>query len=198
MTRNAYDRRTFRGVTLNERTIAMIKTAERGLGFALGLTQGSYNAGGVSASGGTHDGGGAVDFSVSSYPMKKRLRVQHAMRRVGFADWDRPALVNEWPTHNHGIAIGDKEVAPEAWLQVQDYYAHGNGLYPYVGHDDVYPWRPDPIPVFDYQAYLDRQETRKRIVKVRDRIGELLREIRATRRRIRARRERIDLLRKHR
>ncbi|MEO1290136.1 MAG: SH3 domain-containing protein, partial [Chloroflexota bacterium] len=58
--------------TLNQRTLFMLDNAQRiyndeggtWANFRLLLTQGSYNAGGVVASFGTHDGGGAVDIAV--------------------------------------------------------------------------------------------------------------------------------------
>src|SRR5690606_37754794 len=55
-------RTTFSGRTVNERTRDMLAAAEEILGFDIVVTQGSYNAGGVAASAGTHDGGGAVDI----------------------------------------------------------------------------------------------------------------------------------------
>lgn len=192
----AYARRVFRGVTLNERTIAMILTVEKRLGFALGLTQGSYNAGGVSASGGTHDGGGAVDFSVVLMGHKKQMKVMRACRDVGFADWHRPALAGEWPTHNHGIAIGDHELSAAAAAQVPDYRNLGNGLWPLVGGDDLYPYRPSPIPEFDYQAYQDRVARRARLERINDRIGELSRDVRGLHHRLAAKVERIQRKRK--
>src|SRR5436305_6822542 len=56
---------TYHGVTLNTRTKAMLVAAEGLLGYQVGLAQGSYNPGGVDASAGTHDGGGATDGSGS-------------------------------------------------------------------------------------------------------------------------------------
>ncbi|MEC3982819.1 peptidoglycan-binding protein, partial [Amycolatopsis sp. H20-H5] len=57
----AGSRVTYHGELMNTRTKAMLVAAEGLLGRQLGITQGSYNPGGVGSSAGTHDGGGVVD-----------------------------------------------------------------------------------------------------------------------------------------
>lgn len=145
MTR-AYQRISFRGRTLNRRTIAMVEQAEEFLGYQLHVMQGSYNRGGVSASAGTHDGGGAVDLAWPGNRAKTN-RAQWGLRLVGFAAWVRPELRDEWGNHIHCIAIGDREMSNGARKQVQDYYHGLNGL---AGHDRDRSPRPNPIPVFQY------------------------------------------------
>lgn len=116
------------GSTLNYRTNQMKMEAARRLGgCTMSVTQGSYNAGGVGASAGTHDGGGAMDISVKRGCGTKQLATVRELRRVGFAAWYRPAN-SSWPAHIHAIAISDPDLSREAQGQVSDYYRGLNGL----------------------------------------------------------------------
>lgn len=137
----------------NARTLAMLDHAEalyhaaalsRADGtttiedFRLMVTQGSYNPGGVSASFGTHDGGGAVDISVRSRVdwsvMTDEIEpLLLALRTAGFAAWlrDTGELYPDSPIHIHAIAIGDREAAPIAQEQVTGLFGYlwgWNGL----------------------------------------------------------------------
>jgi hypothetical protein len=94
----------------------------------LGITQGSYNPGGVGQSAGTHDGGGAADLDMGKLCGKRTRRVVRALRIVGFAAWHRPAIPGVWGEHIHAIAISDPDLAPAAADQVWDYYTHHDGL----------------------------------------------------------------------
>lgn len=118
----------FRGVTLNTRTRDMILAVEYLTGITLVLTQGSYNAGGVTASAGTHDGGGAVDIRAKDLTTAQRKKVVLAMRQVGFAAWLRLAIKDLWPVHIHGIAKNDGDLSRGAAGQVTDYINGRNGL----------------------------------------------------------------------
>jgi len=102
----------------------MLAAAEARLGFNLRVLQGSYNRGGVSASAGTHDGGGAVDVS----PTRNPSQVVRALREVGFAAWHRLPSQGPWTEHIHAIAIGDPEMSSGAHAQVSAYYNRRNGL----------------------------------------------------------------------
>jgi hypothetical protein len=119
---------TFTGRTVNQRTHDMLVEAEKVLGFAIVLSQGSYNAGGVDASAGTHDGGGAADISVSALSTTQRWETVKALRTVGFAAWLRSPDQGPWPYHIHAIAIGDTDLSVSARDQVADYYTGKNGL----------------------------------------------------------------------
>lgn len=128
-----YSRVRFRGVTLNARTRTMIETAEKyaqsmGINASFSLTQGSYNKGGVAASAGTHDGGGAVDFSVNAYSNTQEMKVVRALRMAGFAAWPRTTSEGFSGNHIHAIAIGDREAAPLAKQQMAAYFSGKNGL----------------------------------------------------------------------
>lgn len=118
----------FRDVLLNERTRDMILAAEKLVNFRLVLTQGSYNAGGVAASAGTHDGGGAVDIRARDLTPEQRKQLVLACRKVGFAAWLRTPSQGNWPYHVHAIAAGDTELSAGAAAQVKAYRSGRNGL----------------------------------------------------------------------
>lgn len=140
----AYTRTVFRGKTLNNRTAAMLREAERRLGYELTIVQGSYNAGRVSQSAGTHDGGGAIDLA--PYDWQNKVRV---LRAIGFAAWYRPAISGLWGAHVHAIAIGDSQMSAGAQKQVTAYYNGRDGL---AGNRVDPHNRPNPIPVYAYYA----------------------------------------------
>ena len=140
MTDRPYDRVTYSGKTLDRITLEALHAAERLLGYPLTVVQGSYNEGGVSASAGTHDGGGVVDLMPNDHERKVR-----ALRRVGFAAWYRPAIAGLWGSHVHAVLIGNKFLAPSAARQVDAYRAHRDGLKSNLPDNT---WHPDPIPVF--------------------------------------------------
>lgn len=139
--------------TINVRTQAMIATAER-ISKELGgpahfvLEQGSYSTVDP-GSGKTHSGGGAVDFWLYQYkpgksggagnpaddkanmaPLTKQERdiVVKALRLAGFAAWSRRAPEFPDELHIHAVAIGDKQLHPQAKAQVEQYLKGQNGL----------------------------------------------------------------------
>ncbi|MBN1565356.1 MAG: hypothetical protein JXA10_16035 [Anaerolineae bacterium] len=136
-----YTRQWVNGVQLNTRTLAMLDHAQTlydagggVLDFRLGLTQGSYNAGGVAASFGTHDAGGAVDLSVRS-PLNWEVMTDeiepmiHALRIAGFAAWlrDTDELYPGSVIHIHAIAIGDAELSEAARAQIDGRFGYLRG-----------------------------------------------------------------------
>lgn len=113
---------------INRRTNRMkIAAAKRLTDCKWVVTQGSYNPGGVGASGGTHDGGGAMDLSVLSGCGTRRNAVR-ALRTVGFAAWFRPTIPGLWDKHIHAIAVNDTDLAASAANQVSEYYRGFDGL----------------------------------------------------------------------
>ena len=119
---------SFRGVTVNERTKAMIYGAERILGYQLNFAQGSYHPG-TSQSAGTHDGGGALDVDLSNWSMTKIWGTVKALRQVGFAAWYRPYLSGHWNRHIHAMAIGDYDISRGIGNdQIGDYLVGKDGL----------------------------------------------------------------------
>jgi hypothetical protein len=139
-----YARTTHDGKTVDYLTDAALREVEKRLGYPLTIIQGSYNAGAVGASAGTHDGGGAVDLAPFDWQHKV-----HAMRAVGFAAWHRPELPGVWNEHIHCILISDERASASAKAQVVDYRNHRDGL---AGHAADDTWHPDPIPVFALPA----------------------------------------------
>ncbi len=137
-----YERLSVGYGVLNLRTLAMLDQAqmlyrERGgvLDFRRGVMQGSYNPGGVSASFGTHDGGGAVDLSVRDPASGNILRSEipdmiAALRTAGFAAWlrDTGELYAGSPIHIHAIAIGDAELSSAARGQIDGMFGYLRGF----------------------------------------------------------------------
>lgn len=116
---------SFRGVKVNVRTRVMIERAESymkqmGINSRLVLTQGSYSNS-VSASAGTHSGGGALDISIRQYSTATADKVVKALRMAGFAAWRR-RTVEGFSPHIHAIAIGDKRASSSAKSQVSAYF----------------------------------------------------------------------------
>ena len=131
----------FRGYTFDARTVAMIRWAERRAKFTFTIAQGSYNTGGVAASAGTHDGGGAVDFSVRQLDDVAKGAMVRALKDAGFAAWHRSARPGVWGEHVHAVAIGCKDLAPLAGRQVEAFDAGRDGL---AGNKPDKTYRPDP------------------------------------------------------
>lgn len=140
---NPYEKIRFRGVTLDRRTASALRWAEkRYIEVAPKkrrpwvVTQGSYNPGGVTASAGTHDGGGVWDCSVAGMNSKQIKAAVKWMRRAGFAAWFR-----DWPgnQHIHAVLRGHRTASPGAKAQVNSYDRHRDGL---AGDNYDSTWRP--------------------------------------------------------
>jgi TP901 family phage tail tape measure protein len=105
-----YSRVTYGGKTFNARTVRMLKRAEESYGSGFGFYQGSYSTG-VSASKGTHDGGGAVDIK----PPANIDKALKALASAGFwAKWR--GSMN--PPHIHALATGDAQLSSAARRQL--------------------------------------------------------------------------------
>ena len=124
-----YTRIVINSSILNQRTLTMLAHAQELYGGELeitghAITQGSYTND-VSASFGTHAGGGAVDLSILRRGTYTVLwddiePLIHALRVAGFAAWLREygELYPNSPIHIHAIAIGDRELSPAALEQL--------------------------------------------------------------------------------
>lgn len=136
----------FRGAIFDRRMACALRVLEEKLGYELTVLQGCYSDD-VTASAGTHSGGGAVDLTAYDWRRKVKLG-----REVGIALYRRPTIPGLWNEHVHGTLLGDPECSDAAKAQNQEYKAGGDGL---VGDaPDPHPaLRPDPIEVFDYRLY---------------------------------------------
>ena len=136
----AYDRITWRGVTVNRRMKRAIEWVEDQPDVpTLQLSQGAYNPGGVAASGTTHAAGGAVDIRTSVMTDRQVKATMKALKRAGWAAWLRgPA--DGFSPHIHAVLIGDKERSASARWQCDEFDAGRSGLS--TGGPDRKPWRP--------------------------------------------------------
>ena len=149
-----YQRVKYDGHTVNERTRVMLERSEKFLGEMgyqkkIDLMQGSYHRG-VSASAGTHDGGGAIDVNTKGLTHREIDKLVKSLRMAGFAAWSRDRS-NGMVPHIHAIAIGDKEMVRGARSQVDAYFAGRSGLVGNApdGNRDV--GRPFPDWAKDYK-----------------------------------------------
>lgn len=155
--KDPYDKVAFHGYTTDRRTAVMARIAERRLGVELQCFQGSYNTS-VSASAGTHAGGGALDVWSSSITPQD---VVHTLRKIGFAAWYRKPIPGVWGAHIHAIDIGNKKLSTAARDQVRQYRAGLDGLADAA--DDPQDFRPNPIVGFAYRDYMHKRSLRDRI-----------------------------------
>jgi hypothetical protein len=131
---------TFEGFRMDARTRDMLVAARVVSGPSLTITQGSYNGGGVAASAGTHDGGGALDLRARDHTAAQRRAVVGILRKVGFAAWLRTPSQGNWPYHYHVIAKGCPDLSRGARGQVTDYLAGRNGLANNGADDGTRAW----------------------------------------------------------
>lgn len=118
----------FEGHTLDARTRDMIVALRVICDAPVRISQGCYNAGGVAASAGTHDGGGAADIGAGDLNDRQREEVVTKARKVGFAAWVRNPTQGNWGWHVHCIAIGCPDLSSGARSQVTAYKNGRNGL----------------------------------------------------------------------
>jgi hypothetical protein len=118
--------------------------------FMSAITQGSYTAGAVVASFGTHDGGGAVDISVRnpadfSVMTDEIEPMIYALRVAGFAAWlrDTGDLYADSPIHIHAIAVGDAELHAAALEQIEGEFGYLHGYNAQHGGPITCNWMRD-------------------------------------------------------
>ncbi len=158
-------RKPYGGVTLNTRTIAMVKAASKELKCELAATKGSYKAP-DKASQATHAGGGVVDFSIAHLCGQRPKKVVGVLRKVGFAAWYRHGKGFEGNEHIHATATNDPDLStstafPDRRLDARQQvvaFAQGQtddrgGLQPV----SVAPMKLDRLPTFE--RYLRAQKS---------------------------------------
>src|SRR5690349_16423077 len=137
-------RTTVDGKTLNERTARMLALWQFNSLTDFYVVQGSYNKGGVPASAGTHDGGGALDISVYGMDLAEQKRHVKQGRLAGFMAYHRVALPGVWNPHIHAGALGDPEASSGLRTQFAQYRA---------GQDALADHKPDPDPRVRIRVY---------------------------------------------
>lgn len=141
-------RTTWRGYAFTRRTARALKWVEdRASVGPLQVAQGGFNAGGVSASAGTHDKD-SVDLRTKHLSSSQKERLERRMRQAGFAAWLRPAGPS-WGEHLHAIPAGyPRDISGGAQSQVLSYDAGRDGL---AGNrKDPHPYRPAPRVRFSW------------------------------------------------
>lgn len=141
------DRTTYQGKRVNQGTAQIMRAANKMVRTAhfggetsdITMVQGGYNAGGVSASAGTHDGGGAFDLTPHNWRQRGKV-----FRILGVAAWHRPYLAHVWGEHIHAIVCGDGTASRGALAQVSAYYRGRSGLANNGADTD---WRPTDLPI---------------------------------------------------
>jgi hypothetical protein len=151
---NPYERVTVghysdgRAMVTDRRVVEMLELTEHQTGIDVVYTQGSYNTA-VSASGGTHAGGGVVDLRVIQYTDTQRNRLLAGLRTVGFISWYRTPDQGDWPYHIHIVDKGNDQLSPAAQNQVTAANAGRNGL-----KSNLYDGLNLNVTEFDWQEYL--------------------------------------------
>jgi len=121
--------------------------------------QGSYSSG-VSASAGTHSGGGSADLMFAGLTMRQRRAVVRWLRRAGFAAWAREGPA--WGQNNdhcHAVLLWHRNVSPQARAQCRSYRRGRDGL---AGDGPDPTPRPKPLPRWSHRANKPRRRRRKR------------------------------------
>lgn len=172
MPADPYAKLTRDGKTVDAITDGALKRAEKILGRKIPVTQGSYNAGGVAASAGTHDGGGVVDC-----PAWQADETVIALRAVGFAAWHRHAIPGLWPEHIHAVLIGHGKLAPVAARQVQAYLARRDGLKSNAIDTDPGWTNIQRYTVESFRADVERAKIDVRVEKKRGKVAVLREQI---------------------
>lgn len=168
-TTDAFDKVTYRGRLMDRKTQAFLKAMEDRLGYPLTVVQGCYNPGGVSASAGTHDGGGVVDLV--SWDAKRKVRVA---RELGAFAWFRPDLPGVWGEHIHLGVRSHGRLSSAAKNQQADYDGSParNGL---ASNAVDRTWHPDPPVTFKFKSGIEPTEREQtRVSRARDALAEAI------------------------
>jgi hypothetical protein len=144
-----YTRITIAGSTISQRTFSMLQQAARLYQGPFDITNKDITKGGYLTPGrtvgtppgpgdlslGTHDGGGVVDLAVPDPTGKGFKEIEpliRSLRAAGFAAWFRDDTSGyAGNVHIHSVAIGDKDLSPEAKDQltgIAGYFRGLNGL----------------------------------------------------------------------
>lgn len=128
---------TWRGYKFTRRAIQSLRWVEEKSGVRINPAQGSFNSGGVAASGGTHDGE-AIDIRVGGMGPVEIKTLVTWLRKAGWAAWYRAPIPGLWGPHVHAVPTTGK-LSAQAAYQVRAFDAGRDGL---AGNRVAPTWRP--------------------------------------------------------
>ena len=145
----------FRGKRMTPAVRDALLAAEQRAGFNFVVTQGGFNAGGVVASAGTHDGD-ALDLRTRDLDKAKVTKMIEAMRWAGFAAWYRTSGA-QYGVRAQGFTTPHVHAVPNGWglpsagarAQAAAYRARRDGLarnLADIGPGHVSTWRTKTRP----------------------------------------------------
>lgn len=104
----------FRGKRMTPAVRDALLAAEQRAGFEFTITQGGWNAGGVAASAGTHDGD-ALDLRTRDLDDDQVAAMVEAMRWAGFAAWLRTTGKPRLGVRTQGFETEHVHAVPNGW-----------------------------------------------------------------------------------
>ncbi|HSE70430.1 MAG TPA: hypothetical protein VLA97_06705 [Nocardioidaceae bacterium] len=141
-----------RDIVMTRRMKAAFDVVVERCGFTPVIVQGAFVKDGAAASAGYHDRSGCIDTRTWDLTREQQQRLVRCARSVGWAVWRRDERHGGMDEHMHWVLLGEPDMAPGARGQETDYRAGLDGL---ASKGPDYHWRPDPVPVFDFDAYLE-------------------------------------------
>lgn len=141
---DAFEKVTYRGRLMDRKTMAFCQAMEAALGYPLTIVQGCYNPGGVTASGGTHDGGGV--FDLAAYDWQRKVKVA---ADLGGFPYHRTYIQGLWGEHVH-IGIRDHGRLSQAAQAQQRDWDHHPPLDALVDHAVWRGYHPGKQITFQY------------------------------------------------
>lgn len=181
----------FRGKRMTPAVRDALKAAEQRAGRKFTITQGGFNAGGVKASAGTHDGD-ALDLSIRGLSRQQVETMIEAMRWAGFAAWLRTTSKPKWGVRAQGFGSYHVHAVPNGWgspsagarKQAQAYRAGRDGLARNLadegpGHTDAYrtkTWPETPDTRTEIERFLDTMNEKQLRKIIRDETTKAVRE----------------------
>lgn len=145
-----------RPILMTRRMRAAFDAVVAHCGIAPVIVQGAFMSdvpgGGAAASAGYHDLAGCIDTRTWNLTSDQQVALIKAARTVGWAVWKRDGLHGGMDEHMHWVLLDEPNMASGAQWQAAEYRAGRDGL---ASQGLDYHWRPDPIPGFDYDTYLE-------------------------------------------
>lgn len=142
-----------RPLVMTRRMKAAFDSVVEQCGISPVIVQGAFMAGaGAAASAGYHDRSGCIDTRTSDLTVAQERKLIRCARSIGWAVWKRDQARGGMEEHMHWVLLGEPDMAEGARSQEADYRAGLDGL---ATRGPDYHWRPERIPVFDYDAFLE-------------------------------------------